>query len=137
MKAVSRSTALKIAAVLSFLMGVYNVVATIPLITQGSAAIDVDNKVGVENPPYFILVMGLILGVLAIVAAYGTWKQQRWGIILAIIANAVSGITALPGLIFPAAFSPLWWSAVPSVLIPVLVIVLCLWRGSKTSQAMA
>ncbi len=135
MKALSRSTALKIAAALSFLMAVFTVVFAIPLLTRGADA--VDSVAGVEAPPFFILVISLILAIVAMVAAYGTWKQQRWGIILTIIVNTISGITALPGLIIPVPFSALWWSALPGVVIPILVVILCLWRGAKTAQATA
>lgn len=128
----SRSTALKIAAVLSFLSGAYSIIFTLPLIPQGAAAIDA----GSDSPPFVVLVLALILGIVAMVAAYGTWKQQRWGIVLTIIANVLNGLSALPGIFF-APNPTLWVSAVAGVLLSIAIVVLCLWRGSKTSQATA
>ncbi|MFN8485407.1 MAG: hypothetical protein U0768_20395 [Anaerolineae bacterium] len=129
MKALSRATALKLAAALSFLVGAFNVISSVPFITRGAEA--VDSVAGVDTPPFFILILGLILGIVAMVAAYGTWKQRRWGIILTIIVNTVGGISALPGLVIPVPFSPLWWSAVVGVILSILIVVLCLWRGPK------
>ncbi len=135
MPGLSRSMALRIAAVLSAAMGVSNIVFSLPLLAQGAQAIDVDARVGVDTPPFFVVVLALILGVVALVAAYGTWKQQRWGIILTIIVNAVGGLSAVPGLLFPTPFSALWWSALLGVLGSLAVVVLCLWRGRGPAGA--
>ena len=87
MNRLSRSTALKTAAVLSFLSSALSVIFALPLLAQGSSAIDQGGKA----PPYFIIVLAVILGVVGIVAAYGCWKQMRWGVILTIIVNLFGG----------------------------------------------
>ena len=126
----SRSTALKIAAVLSFVLSAYSVIASLPLIAQGAASIDQ----GTEAPPFFILMLGLILGVVGIVAAYGTWKGQRWGVILTIIVKLLDGLSAAPGILF-APSTGLFVAALTSVVSSIIIIVLCLWRDRKLATA--
>jgi len=123
MNRLSRPTALKIAAALSFLLSVISMIGSLPLITQGAAAINQS----ADSPPYFVLLLGFVTGVVGVVAAYGAWKSQRWGIILTILVNLVNGIAAAPGLLFaptPALFA----AASVTVVFSVIIIVLCLWR---------
>ena len=54
MNRLSRSTALKIAAVLSFLGGVFGIIFSLPMIAQGATAVNQ----GGEAPPYFVLCLG-------------------------------------------------------------------------------
>jgi uncharacterized membrane protein (UPF0136 family) len=130
MNRLTRSTALKIAAVLSLLIGVSNVILALPIISRGADAVNQ----GSDTPPYVIILLAVLLGVIAIVAAYGTWKGQRWGIILTILANALNGLSAAPGLI--AAPSPgLTVAAGITVLLSIAVIVLCLWRDRNLAAA--
>ena len=130
MNRLTRSTALKIAAVLSLLIGVSNVVLALPVISRGAEAVNQ----GSDAPPYVIILLAVILGMIAIVAAYGTWKGQRWGIILTILANALNGLSAAPGLLF--APSPgLTIAASITVVLSIVVIVFCLWRDRKLAAA--
>jgi hypothetical protein len=132
MKTFSRSTALKIAAVLSLIVNGQSVVMALPLVTQGADAVN-------QNPemiPYFVLLLGLVVGVIGVVAAYGVWKQQRWGIILAIMTALVNAISAAPGLLF--APSVMWRvSAIVTVAVSVVIIVLCLWRDRRVAAVSA
>jgi uncharacterized membrane protein len=127
MKGLSRSTALKIAAVLSAVLGTLTVLASLPLIARGASVIAQSN----DSPPYVILILALVTGIIAIVAAFGTWKRQRWGIILTILVNLVNGLGALPGI--QAAPTPLLtFGATATVIASVLIIVLCLWRERQS-----
>ena len=128
----SRSTALKIAALITFLVSVWNVIGSLPFIAQGAAILD-ENTPG---PPYFILMLGFILSIIGIVAAYPTWKQMRWGIILTIIINLLGGLSAAPGIIFRPT-PELFMSATFGVVVSIVVIVLCLWRDPKPASAHA
>ena len=130
MNRLSRSTALKIAAVLSFLLNAFAVVFSLPFVVQGAAAINQDTK----GPPYFIMLIGLITGVVGVVAAYGTWKGQRWGVILTIIANLVNGLSAVPGIL--VALTPeLFIYASVGVVFSVVIVVLCLWPDRRLATA--
>jgi uncharacterized membrane protein (DUF2068 family) len=129
MNRLSRSTAVKTAAVLSFINSAFNVIASLPFITRGVQAAVQNN----QSPPYFIMMLALILGVIGMVAAYGTWKLQRWGIVLTILVNLVNGLSAMPGIIFrPTPF--LFVSATVTVVVSIVIIVLCLWRDPKTAS---
>ena len=130
MNRLPRSTALKIAAALSFLGGVYGIIFSLPMIAQGATAVNQ----GGEAPPYFVLLLGVILGVVGIVAAYGCWKQMRWGIILTIIVNLLNGLSAAPGILF-APTTGLFFAASFGVVLSILIIVLCLWPDRKLATA--
>jgi len=132
MNSLSRSTALKIAAVLSLLFSATGVISSLPLIAQGANAVDQ----GEAAPPYFVLVLSVILGVVGVVAAYPTWKQIRWGITLTIIVNLINGLSAAPGIFF-APTPTLTMLATIGVLSSIVIIVLCLWRDPKPAVAQA
>ncbi len=126
MQRLSRSTALKVAAILSFVLGIYGFVASIPYLTQG----DVEVSPDVNQIPYFVVIAGFTFSIVLIVGAYGTWRQQRWGIVLTLIANAIDGIFTLPGIIFAPTVG-LQIGSIIGVMGAVVVIVLCLWRNRR------
>ncbi len=122
----TRSNALKHAAVLSFLINAFGIVSTLPMIAQGAVALDASHG----SPPFVVVLTSLLTGVVGVVAAYGTWKQQRWGIVLTILANAVNGLSAVPGILFAPGTS--WLIvALATVMVSILIIVLCLWRDQR------
>ena len=130
MNNLSRSTGLKIAAVIVLVLSLFSmVVYDIPFLTQGMAALDQAANAD-QGPPFFMALLGFAMDVLGIVAAYGTWRAQRWGVILVIIISACSSINGA----FGALFAP--WPAtriLSGVLIFVNlgVIYLCLRREPK------
>jgi hypothetical protein len=130
MNRLPRSTALKIAAVISFLLSSFSIVGSLPFIAQGSAAIAQSG----ETPPYFIIFLGFVTGVVGVVAAYGAWKGQRWGVILTILANLVNGLAATPGIII-APTTGLFVAASLTVFLSIVIIVLCLWPDRKLAVA--
>lgn len=130
MNRLTRPTALKIAAVLSFLSSAYSVVFSLPFIILGA---DAANQ-ATEGPPFSVLLLAFVLGIIGIVAAFGTWKQMRWGVILTIVINLIGGLSAAPGIIFrptPALFA----SATIGVVIDIVIILLCLWRDRQPAVA--
>ena len=130
MNHLTRPTALKIAAVLSFLSNAYSLVFSLPFIILGA---DAANQ-ATEGPPYSVILLAFVLGIIGIVAAYGTWKQMRWGVILTILVNLIGGLSAAPGIIFrPTPF--LFASATIGVVIDIVIIVLCLWRDRQPAVA--
>ena len=126
MNRLSRSTAIKIAAVLSFLLGFWGIYLFLPSLSQGSAALNA----GLDTPPYVVVVIALALALVRILAAHGTWQSQRWGILLTILANGLDGAAAVPGILF-ARTTTLWLSATFATVLPIIVVVLCLWRDRK------
>jgi hypothetical protein len=130
MTGLSRSTALKIAAALMFLNGLFSVIFSTPLLTRGEAMVEQS----LDAPPYSVVIAGFVLAIVMLIAAYGTWMKQRWGIVLALVTNAVGALLAAPGILFaPTSF--LWIAATASVLLSVITIVLCLWRDRKSALA--
>ncbi len=130
MKNLSRTAAVRTAAVLSVLMSIVSIATTLPLLARGATGV----AQSTDSPPYAILMVGLLTGVIGIVAAYGAWNQQRWGIILTLLVNLVNGLGAVPGILF-APQPGLVITAVVTVVVSILIIVLCLWRQHKAAVA--
>ncbi len=130
MKTLSRSTALKIAAVISFLLGAMNGLGALTFVAQGAAAVNRSPA----GPPYFVEMILFVTGIVGVVAAYGTWKQMRWGIVLTILASLFNVFSAAPGILF----APRPWGLLAStvvVVLSVIILVLCLWRDRKLAAA--
>ncbi len=130
MKNLSRSTALKVAAVISFLLGAVNILGSLTFITQGAAAVNRSPA----GPPYFVEMILFVTGIVGVVAAYGTWKQMRWGIVLTILAGLFNVLSAAPGILF----APRPWGFIAStgtVVVSIIIIVLCLWRDRNLAAA--
>jgi hypothetical protein len=121
MTRISRIIALKTAAVISFLLSAINLFVSLTFVVQGAAAVNQ----GADGPPYFVELVLFVISVLGLIAAYGTWKQMRWGILLTIIINGVNLLSAAPGVLF----APRPWGLIASavtILLSATAIVLCL-----------
>ena len=124
MNRLSRPTALKIAAVLSFLLSASTIIQV--FLFGAEAANQAD------GPGFSGVMFALALGVAGAVAAFGAWKQMRWGIILTIIVNLINGLSAAPGIL-EAPTPSLFVSATIDVVLGIIIIVLCLWRDRKVA----
>lgn len=127
MNRLSRSTALKFAALLSLSLCAVNIIFTL------SFGADPANLSAADGPGFSGLLFLFGLGTVGAVAAYGTWKQMRWGIILTILVNLFNGLSAAPGVLF--AGGPVRLFATTTVALSVVVIVLCLRRDRKPVTA--
>jgi hypothetical protein len=130
MKTLSRSTALKVAAASAFLNGSSGLAMSLPLIGRGAANLDISN----DSPPYIIVMTSLVLSILLLIGAYGTWKQLRWGIVLTLMISAFGAISAVPG-ISVAPTTALWLEAIFGVIAGIATCILCLWRDPKRAPA--
>ena len=115
-----------IAAILQFLVSVFSVVASIPLLVQGATTVEIAG----ESPPFFIVILGFSIGLLGLISAYGVWRNQKWGVILTILLRAVDGLSALPGILFAPTVA-LTIAASVGVLSAIVVIALLLWPKAK------
>lgn len=126
MNRLSRATALKIAAVLSLLLGIYSFMNFLPYLARGAA----DLNQGGDAPPYFVIMLGFILAIVRIASAYSVWQNQRWSLVVMLLANAIDTLAAIPGIFF-APTPYLQMSASFGVILGVGLVILCLWRDRK------
>ena len=129
MRRMSRPTALKLAAILTGLNALSGFAMSVPLIPRGAPQLD---QV-LDSPPYFVVVSSFALAVVSMIAAYGTWRMQRWGIILTLLASALGALLSAPG-IFAAPTTLLAIAATLGTLISIAIIILCLKRDPKPTE---
>ena len=131
MNKLSRSTALKIAAVIVLVVALLDmIVYELPDLMLGMTAVD-QASMADGGPPFSMVILGFAVDVLAMVAAYGTWQAQRWGVILIIVISAFNCISGAFGAIFAPDGSTRIFAAV-AVILSLSVIYLCLRREPKS-----
>ena len=91
-----RSPAHTAAAVLNLAVSLLGVALSLPILPQGAAATE---QAG-DQPPFFIIILSLVLGTVGVVSSYGVWRGQRWGVVLTIVVNALSLLSGIPGVVF-------------------------------------
>ena len=104
------------------LLSLYNVISTFPILLQIPSAVDT-----VEGVPQTVIVLSALLGAVGLVSTYGAWQGQTWGIWLTIVVEVISGLLALPGVLF-APTQALRISAILGVVSTVFVIYALLHR---------
>jgi hypothetical protein len=90
-----RSTAHTVAAVLNLVLSLLGIAFSLPYLWQGAAA-----SGGEGQPPYAVILLSLILGVVGVISSYGVWTGQRWGVVLTVVVNALNFLSGVPGVIF-------------------------------------
>jgi hypothetical protein len=122
-----RTKPVMIAAILQFLWSAGLTIMTLPDLSKG---ITVESG-GAQG--YLVTVLAFTAGIIGIVSAYGCWMNMRAGKILAILANLVL-VFLLSGAVYFA--SPAVKLAASVLLIlPIVIIVLLLWRNSSMAHA--
>lgn len=115
----TRPTALKLAAVLSLVVAIIGVTLyDLPNLLLGAAA---------SRSPYPLVLGSFVTDVLAFVAAYGAWRNQKWGAVLLIAINAFWVVQAVSGLLFDTTSLETVFAGV-MLAHHLVVITLCLWR---------
>ncbi len=130
MNRLNRPTALKIAATITLLMSLVQIfVYELSDLIRGAAAVD---QVAAANggPPYIAVLIGFVVSIIGVVAAYGTWRAQKWGIVLAIIVSVFGELDGLGGILFAPLLTTRIMAGV-GVVLYLLVVLLCLWRERK------
>ena len=128
MRRLSRVNALKIAAVLSLLLGLVGLFGALPYLARGAAALNQE----IDSPPYFVIVTAFIFTILRLIGAYGVWNRQRWGIVLTLLVNALDSVLSAPGILFAPTIA-LQLASIVNVVASIVIIVLCLWREHKSA----
>ncbi len=114
-----RPLSVAIAAVLSALFSLLNLAS--PLFPS-------------EGVPAFIIYLGVVLGVVGLIAAAGLWRLKRWALWLTIIVCVLNILSAAPGI----AFAPnpvLRVGALVGVIIAALIFVLVVLPSSRRAYA--
>jgi hypothetical protein len=127
-KLMKRSIPTTIAAVLNAIWSLVNLVEAVPVLGMGADAVNTSQ----DMPPYSVVVLAVILGVIGLIASWGVWQNQKWAKIVVIIVGALGGLSALPGVLF-APTPGLRMSAISGVVIPLAIIVLLLWPRPKAA----
>jgi uncharacterized membrane protein (DUF2068 family) len=115
-----RPPAVTVAVVLLALLSVVNMVPPSLMAPPAEAA----------EVPAFVTYLGVILGVVGLVAAYGLWALKRWSVWLTIILSAVNILLTVPPLLFGPTVAIQVVSIVSGVA-SALVIVLVLVPASR------
>ncbi len=97
----SRSRNYTIAAVLAGVLSLANAIVALVLLPQGSDKINHSSN----QPPYAVILIEVVIGLIGVVAAYGVFRTQRWGVIVTLVLMVVNVLISLPGIPFgPTAF---------------------------------
>lgn len=117
----------RLAVVLFAIGSLFAVVMSIPYLlnpaTEGLA----------QGVPQAIILLGSLAGAAGLIAAYGAWQRQRWGVWLTVILSAINGLSALPGVLFaPSAAARML--AIATVLLAIFVIAVMLRRPALALQ---
>jgi len=119
-----------IAAVLAGLLALANAITALVLLPQGSAKINASSN----QPPYFVLLIEVVLGLIGVVAAYGVFRTQRWGVISTLVLMVLNVLISLPGIPFgPTVFDKV--SSAVAALVSAAVIYLLLRRETRVETA--
>jgi 4-amino-4-deoxy-L-arabinose transferase-like glycosyltransferase len=92
----SRSRNYVVAAVLAGLLSLANTVVALVVISQGADHINHSSN----QPPYAVIVIEVIVGLIGMVAAYSVYRTQRWGVVLTLVLMIVNVLISLPGIPF-------------------------------------
>jgi hypothetical protein len=92
----SRSRNYTIAAVLAGLLSLMNAITALVLLPQGANKINHASN----QPPYAVDLVSVVIGLIGIVAAYGVFRMQRWGVVSTLVLMVINVLISLPGIPF-------------------------------------
>ena len=91
-----RSRNYVIAAVLAGLLSLGNAIVALVVLPQGAAKVNASSN----QPPYAVLLIEVVIGLIGLVAAYGVFRSQRWGVVVTLVLMVVNVLVSLPGIAF-------------------------------------
>ncbi|HQZ72715.1 MAG: hypothetical protein ACH37Z_17975 [Anaerolineae bacterium] len=128
----------RIAAGLLVLSGVFGLVSAIRILAGGSQGLPpLPGAEEMGGPPFWAGLMFFALAVAGLFSAFGLWKGQRWGKVVAIVTCAVNAVFGAGDVLGAVAVGSVAMGVVMglSVLVYVLIIVLVLRRDPVPTTA--
>lgn len=120
-----RPLAVSVALALQVLLSLADIVLSIP---------DLTGEADPEGSPMFIVILGVIIGVLGLITAWGVWQGKRWGMISTVVLRVIDTLATVPGIFFaPTLFLQIL--CVVGVALSVVVIVLLCLPASRRAYA--
>jgi hypothetical protein len=92
----SRSRNYTIAAVLAGALALANTIVALVLLPQGADKINHSSN----QPPYAVVLIEVVIGLIGIVAAYGVFRTQRWAVVTTLVLMVANVLISLPGIPF-------------------------------------
>ena len=127
----SRPYQITVAAILLFLLSLLNTMSELPALLQGPAGADSLNDIGTYSWTLF----NFAYSVAGVIAAFGLWRNMRWGRVLALVSSALSILNLLVGLLsgqlelFPIVMASIF------TILYLVVIVLVLRHAQVTVES--
>ncbi len=122
----TRPRTITIAAILLFAVSLLDMVSEVQNLTRGTAT-------GPDEAPFFMTVISFTLAVAGLFAAYGLWRNEKWGKVLTTGLMALQILySVVPLLVAPPAMQA---AAAVGIVIYLAILVLVLWRGRKPAPA--
>lgn len=120
----TRSRSVTVAAILLLVYNLYDAVQTIPQLAQGTA-----NDSSLNKPPFAVSLFVFTLAIFGLFAAYGLWRNAKWGKVLGLVVTALNILyTLIPLLVAPL---PIKLVAAGFIILNILIAVLLL-RSEST-----
>ncbi len=115
----THSRSVTVAAILLFVYNLYDAVQTIPLLAQGTA-----NDSSLNKPPFAVSLLVFTLAIFGLFAAYGLWRNAKWGKVLGLVVTALNILYTL----IPLLVAPLFIKLVAAgfIILNILIVVLLL-----------
>jgi hypothetical protein len=127
--AMSHTRNYTIAAVLAGLLSLANAITALILLPQGADKINHSSN----QPPYAVVLIEVVVGLIGVVAAYGVFRTQRWGVILTLVLMVINVLISLPGIPFgPTAVDKI--TSVVAVIVSGAAIYFLLRRDTRVEQ---
>ncbi|MBW7959719.1 MAG: hypothetical protein H3C69_09190 [Candidatus Promineofilum sp.] len=120
----NKTSLYKAGVILFALLSLFSIITSIPFL------MDPETENAFQGVPQPIVLLSALVGMAGLIASYGAWKGQKWGLWLSIILSAINGLSALPG-ITEAPSNSLRLVATAGVVLSAFIIFALLWGQSR------